>query len=160
MFQEKWTYNLLKSYISQDLEKEFDGKIHNYSKRSASIVINSLKRLNRLRKDWKKLQDEIRRILLEKRSQAPLIYKNNCLHTKIIFESKILKPTNKSSIEFHKQYKYNSLDDTRCMKINSNYENIRKLRRDFISMSINHTVIDNRNNFLEVFNNEIRNNLI
>lgn len=156
MLQKRWFYSLVKTYVPQDLQKEYDGKIHDYTKRSASVVVNSLIRRNKTREDWQKLQNRIRNVLQEKKSQAPLIHRNDCLQTKIIFEHKLLKSCDKPSIEFHKQYPYNLLDDARCVKINSDYENIRRLRKDFISIAINDTVINNQNNFLESFNNSIK----
>ena len=151
LLQNRSLYFFLQYLLPVELEKEFSGEMHEHSLRSTAVVSNSFDRYNRTAEKRKEMQDSIRKILLQKASEAPLVHHPKPLHTKVIFESALLKRSLTRSIEFHKQYKYDLLQDPRAKKINSNYENITSIREKYVSLTLNHVAVKLQDRFLRAF---------
>ena len=156
VLQNRSLYRFFHSLIPKDIQTDFHISLHSPSKASASLVSNSLKRILQTKHLWFDIQKKIQLLLSEKKSQAPIINIPDILHTKIIFEKELLYSTKSSHIEYHNQYSYNLLSDQRGTKINSDYENTKYIQENFISFTINHTVIKHQNEFLTYFKHELK----
>jgi hypothetical protein len=73
------------------------------------------------------------------------------LQPKVIFNKKSLKSSNKYKIHFHRQYLGEEmLDDDNIFKIDSNYENTRKIINEYMSFTINRSVIKAKEQFISI----------
>ena len=148
--QNLFLYKLLSKIIPDDLQKNFGCELAEPSINSMAVILNSLKRIETIKDNWFILQDNIFNILLKFDSKSPSLKYNKFLQTKILIEKSILENWHgKHEIEYHKQYQYDLLEDERTVKIDSDYEGQKLIKKNYFSLSINKSVIDHQQLFIE-----------
>ena len=156
--QNRIIYYFIKDIIDNYLINRIEHcniNINTGTRNCGAVAIKSMNRLKNMKSEWVILQNDIISILNEHSLKSPVLQHSKYLQSKILFEDNLKSNKYGYKIHYHKQNRIDLLSDLGSKKIDSDYENIKNIKDNYISMSINLNSIKNSKNFIDAFRNDI-----